>query len=172
MKTTSSGSDLKRALGACRTAFVAVGLLSGASNILMLTGSFYMLQVYDRVLPSRSVPTLIGLSVLAAMLFAFMGLQDLIRSRLMARIAGSLDRSVSPRLYDTVLQMTVRGADANSGLQPIRDIDSTESPSTVSIPRTPEVARPIGRSWSSPALNRTACPLRETSRISSSGTCA
>jgi ATP-binding cassette subfamily C protein len=127
MKPAPPGSDLKRALGACRTAFVAVGLLSGASNILMLTGSFYMLQVYDRVLPSRSVPTLVGLSVLAAMLFAFMGLQDLIRSRLMARIAGSLDRSVSPRLYETVLQMTVRGADANSGLQPIRDIDSIRS---------------------------------------------
>ncbi len=127
MKPAPPGSDLKRALGACRTAFVAVGLLSGASNILMLTGSFYMLQVYDRVLPSRSVPTLVGLSVLAAMLFAFMGLQDLIRSRLMARIAGSLYRSVSPRLYDTVLQITVRGADANSGLQPIRDIDSIRS---------------------------------------------
>jgi ATP-binding cassette subfamily C protein len=127
MKPAPSGSDLKRALAACRTAFVAVGLLSGASNILMLTGSFYMLQVYDRVLPSRSVPTLVGLSILAAMLFAFMGLQDLIRSRLMARIAGSLDRSVSARLYDTVLQMTVRGADANSGLQPIRDIDSIRS---------------------------------------------
>jgi ATP-binding cassette subfamily C protein len=127
MKPALPGSDLKQALGACKTAFVAVGLLSGASNILMLTGSFYMLQVYDRVLPSRSVPTLIGLSVLAAMLFAFMGLRDLIRSRLMARIAGSLDRSVSPRLYDTVLQMTVRGADANSGLQPIRDIDSIRS---------------------------------------------
>jgi ATP-binding cassette subfamily C protein len=127
MKSAPPGSDLKHALGVYRTAFVAVGLLSGASNILMLTGSFYMLQVYDRVLPSRSVPTLIGLSLLAAMLFAFMGLLDLIRSRLMARIAGSLDRSISLRLYDTVLQMTVRGADANSGLQPIRDIDSIRS---------------------------------------------
>jgi ATP-binding cassette subfamily C protein len=127
MKPAATSSDLKRALGACRTAFVAVWLLSGASNILMLTGSFYMLQVYDRVLPSRSVQTLIGLSILAAMLFAFMAIQDLIRSRLMARIAGSLDQSVSPRLYDTVLQMTMRGADTNSGLQPIRDIDSIRS---------------------------------------------
>jgi ATP-binding cassette subfamily C protein len=93
----------------------------------MLTGSFYMLQVYDRVLPSRSVPTLIGLSILAAMLFAFMGLHDLIRSRLMVRIAGSLDQSLSPRLYDIILKMTVRGADVNVGLQPIRDIDSIRS---------------------------------------------
>ena len=54
-------SELGSALAACRSALVSVGLFSGMSNILMLTGSFFMLEVYDRVLPSRSIPTLVVL---------------------------------------------------------------------------------------------------------------
>ncbi len=57
----------------------------------MLTGSVFMLEVYDRVLPSNSVPTLIGLCVIAAFLFAMLGIIDLIRSRIMVRIGASLD---------------------------------------------------------------------------------
>ena len=56
------------ALHGCSSALIAVGLFSAVVNILYLTGSFYMLQVYDRVMTSRSIPTLIGLSVLAALL--------------------------------------------------------------------------------------------------------
>ena len=63
-------SELAEALAACRGAFIAIGLMSGMSNILMLTGAIFMLEVYDRVLPSRSVPTLVGLVILAAGLYA------------------------------------------------------------------------------------------------------
>ena len=62
------------------------GLVSGLSNVLMLTGPLYMLQVYDRVLRSRNISTLVGLSVLALMLFGFQALTDLVRSRVMVRI--------------------------------------------------------------------------------------
>ena len=55
-------SELSAALAACRKAFLGVALFSALLNILYLTGSFYMLEVYDRVLPSRSVPTLVGIS--------------------------------------------------------------------------------------------------------------
>ena len=57
----------------CRGALIGLGLFSASINILYLTGSFYMLQVYDRVIPSRSIPTLIALSVLAATLYAGQG---------------------------------------------------------------------------------------------------
>ena len=57
----------------CRTAFIGVGVFSGLINILALTGSLYMLQVYDRVLTSRSVPTLVGLTVLMLVLYALFG---------------------------------------------------------------------------------------------------
>ena len=55
-------SELAQALASCRGAFLSVGVFSAVINILMLTGSIFMLQVYDRVLPSRSVPTLVGLA--------------------------------------------------------------------------------------------------------------
>ena len=54
-------SELGDALRACRSAFIGVGAMSCMINLLYLTGSIFMLEVYDRVLPSRSVPTLVGL---------------------------------------------------------------------------------------------------------------
>ena len=62
-------SELADALAACRGAFISIGLMAGMSNILMLTGAFFMLEIYDRVLPSRSIPTLVGLVILAAGLY-------------------------------------------------------------------------------------------------------
>ena len=86
-------SELAGAMQACRNALIGVGIFSAVSNILMLTGSVFMLEVYDRVLPSRSVPTLIGLCVIAAFLFMMLGVLDLIRSRIMVRIATAVSCS-------------------------------------------------------------------------------
>src|SRR5262249_5120662 len=92
--------------------------------MLMLTGSFFMLQVYDRVLPSRSVPTLVALGALAVALYAFQGFLDLFRGRIIVRIASFLDEKLSGSIYDAVatlpLKVQGRGAD---GLQPVRDLD-------------------------------------------------
>ncbi len=101
-------SELREALSACTHAFLGVALMSGLVNILYLTGSFYMLEVYDRVLPSRSVPTLVALSVLALTLFVFQGVLDLIRSRILVRIAATLDERLSARVYDIVVQLPLR----------------------------------------------------------------
>ena len=120
-------SELREALAACWHAFIAIGLMSGLINILYLTGSFYMLEIYDRVLPSRSVPTLVALSILALTLFTFQGVLDVIRSRVMVRIAASLDERLSSRVYDIVVQLPLRsktrrrraGADSRSRSDPI-----------------------------------------------------
>ena len=72
-------SELGDALRACRSAFVGVGVMSCMINLLYLTGSIFMLEVYDRVLPSRSVPTLVGLAILAGGLYLAQGILDLIR---------------------------------------------------------------------------------------------
>ena len=66
-------SELAAALATCRTAFISIALFSGMSNILMLTGAIFMLEVYDRVLPSHSIPTLIALIILATSLYSALG---------------------------------------------------------------------------------------------------
>ena len=69
----------------CRWAFAGVAVLSAIANMLALTGSLYMLQVYDRVLPSRSMPTLVGLTILMIGIYAAFGVLDLLRSRVVSR---------------------------------------------------------------------------------------
>ena len=119
-----TSSELAAALGACRRAFLAIGLFSGMSNILMLTGSLFMLEVYDRVLPSRSVPTLVALLILTAGLYAAQGFIDAIRSRILVRIGDSLDETMSMRVYDAIVRLPLKIGGKGDGSQPIRDLDS------------------------------------------------
>src|SRR6185436_9217140 len=98
-------SELATALGACRAALIGVAVLSGVINVLYLTGSFFMLEVYDRVLPSRSLPTLLGLAVLALVLYAFQGLLDIVRGRILLRIGHSLDEAVSGRVWRILVRL-------------------------------------------------------------------
>ena len=123
-KSKSPRSELADALRSCRSAFIGVGVFSGMSNILMLTGAFYMLQVYDRVLPSRSVPTLVALSLLAAGLFLAQGLLDMIRGRILLRIGASLDEKLSGRVFDAIMRLPLRTPSRGDGLLPMRDLDS------------------------------------------------
>jgi ATP-binding cassette subfamily C protein len=120
-------SELSAALAACRGAFVGTALISGMSNILTLSGAMFMLEVYDRVLPSRSTPTLIGLTVLVAGLFAALGLLDAIRGRILARVGGALDESLSGRVYETMVRLPLRAGNRGDGNQPLRDLDAIRS---------------------------------------------
>src|SRR5579883_2000018 len=96
-------SELSAALAACRRAFFAIALFSGMSNLLMLTGALFMLEVYDRVLPSRSTSTLVALLILVAGLYAAQGIIDAIRSRILVRVGASLDEALSARVYDAIV---------------------------------------------------------------------
>jgi ATP-binding cassette subfamily C protein len=116
-------SDIAEALAACRGAFLGIALFSGMNNVLMLTGSFFMLEVYDRVLPSRSVPTLAALAILATVLYVFQGTLDLIRSRILGRIGRSLDERLGRRVYEAVIRFPLRAKSYGDGLQPVRDLD-------------------------------------------------
>jgi ATP-binding cassette subfamily C protein len=120
-------SELSAALESCRGAFIAIGLFSGMSNILMLTGAIFMLEVYDRVLPSRSLPTLVVLLFLAGGLYAAQGVLDLIRGRILVRIGNSLDEALSPRVYDAVVRLPIKAGNRGDGIQPMRDLDSVRS---------------------------------------------
>jgi PrtD family type I secretion system ABC transporter len=120
-------SELSQALSACRSAFLATFLFSGMSNVLMLTGSFFMLEVYDRVLPSRSLPTLFVLLALAGGLYAALGILDMIRGRILVRVANSLDEAVSERVYDALVQLPLVTGSRGEGIQPLRDLDSVRA---------------------------------------------
>ena len=120
-------SELSGALKACRDAFIGIGVMSAMINILYLTGSFFMLEVYDRVVPSRSVPTLIGLVILAAGLYTAQGILDMIRGRILVRIGASLDESLGARIFDMVARLPLKVGQRNDGMQPIRDLDSMRS---------------------------------------------
>ena len=123
----SPRSELGTALRACRSAFVGVGVMSLVINILYLTGSFFMLEIYDRVLPSRSIPTLVGLIVLAGGLYVVQGILDLIRGRILIRIGSTLDEMLSRRVYDIVVRMPLVIGNRSEGLQPLRDLDNVRS---------------------------------------------
>jgi PrtD family type I secretion system ABC transporter len=103
--------------------FLGIGLFSGLINILALTGSLYMLQVYDRVLPSHSVPTLVALTILMVVLYSGHGLLDLIRTRIMARIGLKIDASLRAKIFAAVLILPLRLPGDRHGLQPVRDLD-------------------------------------------------
>ena len=124
LRQPPASSELAAALRACRQAFLAIALFSGMSNILMLTGSLFMLEVYDRVLPSRSVPTLVALLILTAGLYGAQGFIEAIRSRILVRIGDSLDEAMSMRVYDAVVRLPLKIGAKGDGSQPIRDLDS------------------------------------------------
>jgi ATP-binding cassette subfamily C protein len=124
---TPARSELATALDSCRSAFIGIGVMSGMINLLYLTGSFFMLEVYDRVLPSRSVPTLVGLVVLAAGLYIALGILDMIRARVLVRIGASLDESLNARVFDTIARLPLKVGQRADGLQPMRDLDSIRS---------------------------------------------
>lgn len=116
-------SELLAALLAFRKALAVVALFSGFSNLLMLTGALFMLEVYDRVIPSRSIPTLIWLAVIAAALFGFQAVIDIIRSRVLARIAGSVAEILSGRAYRLQIELGLQGRSESERQRPLRDLD-------------------------------------------------
>ncbi len=120
-------SELGDALRACRSAFIGVGVMSCMINLLYLTGSIFMLEIYDRVLPSRSIPTLVGLVILAGGLYIAQGALDLIRGRILVRIGTSLDETLNARVFETVVRLPLMVGGRNEGLQPLRDLDNVRS---------------------------------------------
>ena len=90
----------------------------------MLTGALFMLEIYDRVLPSRSVPTLVALLILVAGLYAAQGVIDAIRSRILVRVGHSLDEAMSSRVYDATVRLPLKIGGKSEGTQPIRDLDT------------------------------------------------
>lgn len=95
-------------------------------NLLMLTGPLYMLQVYDRVLGSRSQETLLALSLLVVFLYAMMGLLDFARGRVMARVGARFQDRLDGRVFAAMLSKSAKGGhdDGKTGL---RDLEAVQT---------------------------------------------
>ena len=120
-------SEIASALRASRNAFVGILLFSGLMNLLTLTGPLFMLQVYDRVVPSRSVPTLIGLGAIAALLYVSFGFLDQVRARILIRIGLYFEQQIQPKIFKAIVAMPLAGTRTRDGLEPLRDLDQVRS---------------------------------------------
>ncbi|WP_082507650.1 type I secretion system permease/ATPase [Methylobacterium sp. Leaf113] len=127
MHKASDTPEITAAISKCRLAFLFVAITSGLINILYLTASFFMLEVYDRVIPSRSIPTLVGLGLLALVLYAFQGLFETLRTRILGRISGAVDEAIAHRVFDVVARAPLRGPSDHDGSLPMRDFDQVRS---------------------------------------------
>jgi len=107
--------------------FIAIALATAFINVLYLNSSFFMLQVYDRVIPSKSLPTLIVLSILALTLYVFQALFDILRSRILARLSSHFDRKIASQIYRSVVVAPEQDASKVDGLQALRDADQVRN---------------------------------------------
>ena len=103
-KAFFSRSELTATLWAFRREFAVVGLFSLVANVLMLTPTIYMLQVYDRVLVSRSELTLLVTSLIALFLFGVMAVSEWSRSRVLVRAGVRLDELLSTRVFNAAFE--------------------------------------------------------------------
>lgn len=102
---------------------VAVVAFSLIVNLLMLTGPLFMLQIYDRVLGSGSIPTLIALSLLVVLLFSLYGFLEFVRSRVMVRLGAAVDAEVRERAFDAIAFHAVKG-DKSVRTSPLIDLNT------------------------------------------------
>jgi PrtD family type I secretion system ABC transporter len=110
-----------------RGVFVFLFSMSGIINVLALTGSFYMMQIYDRAIPSQNIPTLLALSVLAIGLYAFQGVFETVRSQILVRIGAGMDRRLAPLAHKVAIDMPRFGFSTSESLERGRDVDTVRS---------------------------------------------
>jgi len=122
MASSIKQTELEQALASARGVFAVVGGFSLFINLLMLVSPIYMLQVYDRVLTSRSEDTLIMLTVLAVGLLAINAVLELARSKLLVRLGGRLDARLNDRVFAARFDHALAGGVGAHG-QPLRDLE-------------------------------------------------
>ena len=103
-----------------------VAVFSFFVNMLMLTGPLYMLNVYDRVLGSRSLETLIALSVLVAFLYGMMGIMDYVRGRIMGRVGARFQATMDRRVFAAVLKASTINKATKQAATGLRDLESVQ----------------------------------------------
>jgi PrtD family type I secretion system ABC transporter len=118
-----SRSELNTVADHLRRTFFGIGLISLVINLLMLTGPLFMIAIYDHVIPTKNIDTLLGLSAICLAAYVLYGMVDTVRTRIMARLGTSFAEALSSRVFDAVLrQPLIHGFQADT-VRPIRDLD-------------------------------------------------
>ncbi len=117
--------ELQEARARNRGLFWFVALFSVFVNLLMLTGPIFMLQVYDRVLGSRSEATLVALAALVAFLYLMMGLLDFVRGRVLARVGARFQNSLDERVFRAAIEDAARGT-RDTAVSGVRDLETMQ----------------------------------------------
>lgn len=107
-------SELTKSLMIFKDAFYTVGLISAIINIILILPSIYMLQVYDRVLASRSVGTLIMISIIVIVFYIFMGVMEWFRSQLLVRVSNNMDEKLNERVFSVAFQNALYSGSGNA----------------------------------------------------------
>ena len=110
-----------------RQALVGIAAFSGALNILSLSNPLFMLEIYDRVIPSRSMPTLWALILLVAGLYAFAGIFEILRGRIMNRFAGILDAALNRQVFAAIAGAPLKTRLTGDALKPAQEADQIRS---------------------------------------------
>jgi ATP-binding cassette subfamily C exporter for protease/lipase len=121
--TAKDSDELGTALRALRNALATVAVFSGFINVLMLSPSIYMLQVYDRVLGSRNETTLLVLSVMVVGAFLFMAALESVRGWVLVRVGARLDSQLNSRVFTAAFERNLRRPGSNTA-QPIHDLNT------------------------------------------------
>ncbi len=124
--TTRGQSELAAVRRESRPLYWLVAVFSMVVNALMLVGPLYMLNVYDRVLGSGSIETLIALTVLVAFLYGCMAILDYVRGRIMARVGARFQSRLDRRVFEATLAATTTGKAMTQASSGLRDLESVQ----------------------------------------------
>lgn len=115
-------SELRQALAQSKSSFLTAGYFSLCINLLLLLPAIYMLQVYDRVLPASSEPTLVMLTLLALFLFLVLGGLEWLRSQILIVTSTRLDHALGGRIFDAMFTQAQASGGQNASAQPLADL--------------------------------------------------
>lgn len=120
----AAGDDpVSRGLRESARRMISIAVFSGVINLLMLSGSLYMLQVYDRVVPSRNIATLAGLSLMVLFAYLMQGYLEALRARMLCRVATLFDVGLQDSIHAALATLPLRGVKPIAMQQPLRDLD-------------------------------------------------
>jgi ATP-binding cassette subfamily C protein EexD len=122
MRQKSMKSDLQKALSLCKGAFLSAAGFSMVINILMLAPVIYMLQLYDRVISSRSETTLLMLTLIIVAIFLTQGALEMVRSQILVRVSAKLEVLLNQRLFKIAYKRSLYTGGQQASSQPLDDL--------------------------------------------------